>query len=108
MTTSKTPRVTYTDDRSGTKHAERVRPRGARAQLPPAAQFVGEHEGGDRTDQCETGRERKEQMEEVVEGQLRYDHRADRIDDGRKIAWVGIAQKIIDTFDQRIFEIRNP
>src|SRR6202044_1124921 len=59
------------DDRPRMPHVKGARPPEIKAQLPPAAQFI-ESEGGNGADQREAGGERKEQVKEVIQGQLGY------------------------------------
>jgi hypothetical protein len=50
-------------------HVEGIRPPEVETQLPPPAQFI-KSERGNGADQREAGGERKEQVDEVIQGQL--------------------------------------
>src|ERR1700748_2055563 len=86
-------------------HVKGVRPRRAGAGLPLPSQFI-KTESGYGTDKRETGRQRKEQVEEIVERQLGDDDSADRIDDAEKDRMGRHRPEITDAFDERISEIR--
>jgi hypothetical protein len=84
-----------------------MRPPETKTQLPPPAQFI-ESEGGNGADQREAGGERKEQVNEVVQGQLGYYKSADRIDNAEKDHMGWNRSEVFNTLRQRILDIHHP
>jgi hypothetical protein len=75
-----------------------------KTQLPPPAQFI-KTKGGNGTDQCESGCERKEQGQEVILRQLGQHTSNNWIDDAEKddVSWD--CPEVFDAYGQRLLEI---